>query len=743
MADKQSSRTQIVLTVLLLILLVFGLLRINQNLFHYRDAYTLNRIFSAGTETKGRTLLTHSKTLKRGVYTLKFTGHADGKGNGYFVESHGQELLSEEFDPGEVVESVLLVIDETSAQIQIGVSYEPAGGDFRMDSIVITSNSVLTRGSLLRHLTLSVCWILLVGFLFLRVLRPDTLKRRLGRAATKENERMVLLWLGLTVLTSLPLFSPDSYVQADDFMFHLSRIEGITEGLEAGYFPVRIHLFTLNGTGYGSGLYYPDIFLYIPAILRLLGFSVLSAYKIFAIGLNFLMIASISLAAKRISANRCATVAAAVLYAFASYRWSDFYYRAALGEMQALVFIPWIVVGFYEISELRPKGWHALAFGFAGVALSHLISLMIVGLAAIVWALIKLPLLLRERCARTALIKAVIIVLGVSAFFYLPMIEQSLSDNTYADQMLAAPSQSVEQNFILSIADLLKFQSTWQQVDTNLGYPLALAPLLLLFIRKRRNPVIQVSIRLIVAGSLIALMSTDLFPWSSFAWLLSRIQFSLRLLVLATPLLTLGAGLALGEIVMIRFWKPAVTALFIACIAFSLPMMLNILQNRAVSVPDFRLDPVHVKGGEYLPLGTDPEFVEKNRDTVLSENSAFETKGFKRSGLSFTFSYRVTAPSPNDEPLRFEVPLLYYKGYQAWIETPDGGSKTWLSVQRGSHGFTEVSITDYPEQGEITVEYFTTKAQYAGSGITALTLLALFISWIRVRKKHADGWMLR
>ena len=724
--------------------LVFGagLILINRDIFLFENDFNIQKTFTPQNDTKGIYQLTRALPLSKGNYQINFSGHTDGTGNGYLIQCAEVTVLQNEFSSGLIDEEVNLQILEPSCQMKVSVIYHPGSNDLEIDRIKVFSDHVVFRDSILRHVIQSIAFVILFILTGMRFILPQKWFRIFGRLASPVNERIFLFLIAITVITSYPMFRSDSYIVSNDLPYHLARIEGITESLKAGIFPARIHLFLLSDYGYGNGLYYPDIFLYFPALLRLFGFEIITTAKIFIVLTQFFSISSMYIATTRIAKSRYAGIIAALLYGFASYRLTAIYNRAAFGEMQAMIFLPWVALGFYEIYNDNPQGWRTLSVGFIGVALSHLISLFLTGLVT----LIAMLLLWRKTFSRpvlSALLKTGLVVMGVTAFFFLPMGEQLLSANTVADTLLTAPETIAETYYVLPLQALISWRANWNDYELNLGWPLLLLPLLFVIPGVGDNRQCKLGIALVSAGFLIALASTNLFPWQVFKGMLGRIQSSFRLLVIATPLMALGGGLLIDSITHGSGRLAGLLAVFGVCLLSGMPLLDDAATNRTIIDPAYYLEDRHVSKGEYLPVGADIDFIDRNRDTVLSENTSFETIGFKRAGLSFTFSYRVTTPPPNDEPLHFEVPLLFYKGYQAWIETPDGGSKAWLSVQRGPHGFSEVSITDYPEQGEITVEYFTTNAQYAGSGITALTLLSLFISWIRARKKSADRRMLR
>ena len=69
-----------------------------------------------------------------------------------------------------------------------------------------------------------------------------------------------------------------------DGSFHLLRIEGLKETLLSGeQFPVRVQENWLYGHGYAVSSFYGDLPLLFPVLLRLIGFSLMDAYKLFVL----------------------------------------------------------------------------------------------------------------------------------------------------------------------------------------------------------------------------------------------------------------------------------------------------------------------------------------------------------------------------------------------------------------------------------------------------------------------------
>lgn len=63
-----------------------------------------------------------------------------------------------------------------------------------------------------------------------------------------------------------------------------------------------------------------------------------------------------------------------ILYTFATYRLTNLYYRAALGESLAMVFLPLLLWGAYEVFYGEERKWYLLVLGISGVLESHVLS---------------------------------------------------------------------------------------------------------------------------------------------------------------------------------------------------------------------------------------------------------------------------------------------------------------------------------------------------------------------------------
>lgn len=83
-------------------------------------------------------------------------------------------------------------------------------------------------------------------------------------------------YLLAALLLSHWFFHSDALGKVDVF-FHLNRVMGIAEGLSAGDFPVYVHGYQMQGFGTADGVLYPDLLLYVPALLVICGVPLAAA----------------------------------------------------------------------------------------------------------------------------------------------------------------------------------------------------------------------------------------------------------------------------------------------------------------------------------------------------------------------------------------------------------------------------------------------------------------------------------
>ena len=218
----------------------------------------------------------------------------------------------------------------------------------------------------------------------------------------------------LAVFVSLPLFDP-YLMTGHDMGFHLERIEALAANLKVGQFPSRISADWLNGKGYAASIFYGDLFLLIPALLRILGASVQLAYKTYIFVVNAVTVAVSMYCFRKLIVSRLGAIIASIVYVLAPYRLLCLYSRAAVGEYTALIFYPLVFLGLMRLygisvgmnggvtgcanvedSGIDGNGLHGLlvrllplVIGVTGIINCHVLSGIIVAIFVTGFALIN------------------------------------------------------------------------------------------------------------------------------------------------------------------------------------------------------------------------------------------------------------------------------------------------------------------------------------------------------------------
>lgn len=729
-----------VLQILLIILFACSLYLINRDLFHYEYTFPFSRVFTPTESTKGKYLVTDPIPLKKGEYLLQFSGKADGAGNGcYLVDARDEVFFSADIPSGEILSPFSIEIPANTS-VRIGFSYDPESGMLEVGHLRLSSDNVLYTESILRHGIFSILASLVFLYIGLRLLKPgfaETIRTRTG-IDLPACEKVFLYLLILTVLASWPYLDGSRFTEGDDYYFHVSRIEGMALSLKAGYFPPRILLGWMENYGVGSGFYYPDMLLFIPVGLVLIGISTVNALRIFLILCTFFSVLTIYLAAKNLgNGSRICGITAAALYAFAAYRLICLFYRNAVGEVQAFIFYPLIVWGLVEILRGKTGKWYLFALGFFGLLMSHMISLAISGLLCAICLICFLPRVIRTPKIIIALVKAAAVTILLGAFFLLPMAEQAMKNELEINAVMNKPIEIMAYNLTKFYSIFLPFDP-WEFDDATMihpypGYALLLVPFLRLFLlfRKKTDVRMKMTDGLLIAGLLILIVSTGAFPWQFFTWFLAKIQFSWRFYGPASVLLCLAGSLYFDMILSgISHRKIAIVLMLTVAVLSGMPVLIHTFNAKMYPLERLILSDKIVSGAEYLPPDFDFFFIESNKSRIIYDEAKAEISGARRQKLGFIFSFER---DPEGEAMNYSLPLIYYYGYNANLTDPDGNVRQ-IPVSKDEIGLVRVNDEGL-RQGTIRVAYEKTAIQKISEGISLCTLYVVLFVIFRKRAR--------
>lgn len=599
---------------------------------------------------------------------------------------------------------------------QVRVEYSDCGYLFISD-ITIRETSAWKNVTL--FLIASISFFLDAFFLFIQ-----KFPRRMTPAFKSIACGLVLL----TVFTSAPVLT--FYLPGgDDLNFHLYRIEAIKNALSAGQFPVRIPYSWLNGYGYANSIFYGELFLYIPAILRLVGFTVQAAYKIYLIGVNLATVLIAFYCFRRIFLDSSVAFLGTVAYALAPYRLLCLYLRASVGEYSAVAFFPLVALGIYLIYTQDPcdrkfrKNWIPAVLGFSGIIQCHTISTLMAGLFTVLICLILFRKTLQPK-RLLQLLKVVGYTVLLNFWFLIPFLDYIRFDYNatvaFTPGRFAANGAFFSQLFSFfplgtgssfSVAEGLDSGfDAGVEMSYTLGAGLTAAEALYLMYRIRFSSTIEGSEKrkgdlLFAFGALALFMTTIWFPWDFiqqlnklFFFFTNNIQFPWRFLGIASLFATLTLCFLLRLLQKRHsrslFYTSAAVFGLLAFISGS--YFLSDYSNtagRKYIQEEYKLNSMDVMLGEYLPIGTSTE--QFSDTSVKTENRLSDLSWETGKG---TVSITCTNNTPQETYV--DVPLLSYKGYTA----ADIATNKKLAVVSGENNRVRV-IVPANYQGTFKVQF--------------------------------------
>ena len=560
--------------------------------------------------------------------------------------------------------------------------------------------------------------------------------------------RDALILVGTVLFASMPLLW-DGLQSGHDLIFHLNRIEGIASGLRSGQFPVRIHPSTLQGYGYAAPLFYPELFLYIPALMRNLGVSLFDSLRVFEMTINLLTALTCYLCAHRLTGSRKTALGASVLYTLAIYRLVNLYVRATLGESLAMIFFPLLVLAMTEVLERDARRWPLLALAMTGIFMSHLLSTLFAAAFCLLAALLSLPRLLREPRRLLAILAAAGVTVLASAWFWLPMLD-ALREDISTSVVLNASRHVLKLGSYLVIFS--GNNGTIPQEREDFAYTIGVVPGLALMAGCAlyltrcyiRNPAGRLTDeqrrlkalnrRLLLLGGIALLCATDFFPWryavsisKPYSTFFMQLQFPWRLVGIALPMLSIVA--ACGYLGGQGSARSGLAALCILSVLTGGYTMQCFSQDEPVLSRTGYVDSRIIQF-EYTYVGTEKEALAPG-EILLTGAEDIEISDYRKNGCDLSFT--VLLP---DGGKYIDLPLLYYPGYHAEM---DGVGE--VRVRRGGNN----RIRLYEVEGGVPTRvhvWFETPLRWRiaeAAGGAGCVLLAALLLWMRRRCGRADA----
>lgn len=567
---------------------------------------------------------------------------------------------------------------------------------------------------------------------------------------SKINEKYIIMFfIFLICLLTTPIFSNKVYLGHDN-LFHYQRIEQLAISLKNGVIFPTLQSGALGSQGYASSLFYPDLFLLIPAFFVVLGldrFNALSLF-IFIVNVTTFIISYLSLKYflednKNLKVNNYAILIGAICYIIYPYRLYNMVVRGAVSELIAMTFIPIVALAYYKIFIKKEyKYWKLLSLGFTLIVLSHLSSALILAIAGVIFLFCNLKVL-RDKDFYKAMLKAISLALLLTSYFLIPMIEQML-EGDYLYNLLPTIN-----DYYLNSNKTIDLKAT-KIVPFNLNqYVLISINIIYIYIcikviKKIRSKIKEIYVYIITSVLVfiyIFILTTNLFPWikvKEIFPIIQQVQFPFRFYILGgVPfVLFVSFGLVKKEENILSV-SPKI--LILSFIALMMTSMCGTRYYRSYE-KDFITNHHTVKNswqigcGEFLPSNIENihyrDGLKKDvndKDTITTtvfSDEVLEKIHSKKEFNKLNINLETLNISKSIDKYNITTELIYYKGYKAYI---DGKEVEILKTDNG-----RIKILDIPSSSKnIIIKYERTLVQKICSFVSCLTMFVCLTIYIK------------
>lgn len=501
----------------------------------------------------------------------------------------------------------------------------------------------------------------------------------------KTHRNILLMLTGILLLATLPELIANYYI-GHDIYFHLLRIDGIVRELRMGNFPVKLHSLARDGYGYPTSVYYGDLFLYLPALLRLLGFSVLDAYKIYVFLVNAATVLICYGCFRKLFQKQDIALLGTLTYVTCPYRLLDIYERAAVGEYTAMMALPLLALAVFRIYTAEDaENWGTykknalpLMAGMTILLSSHILSTEMAVFVLFVVCIV----LFKKTCRKNTLKVYAVSVCGtvlINAYFLVPFLDYYKNVDVNITDAIQNGAKMIQPVGAYIGQYFSFFERVRGKASDSMAIRMQMTPGLVLM------ATLVTAVYLLLTGkknkrclfystfsAAILFLASNLFPWnylakhSSIFSALAQVQFPWRYLSIAAIFLTL----LLCELLL---WLERTdkegkrkACMLAACASV---LMTCYLTGDLLESVDFVAGDVvsgvmdnydrpspntKYTGDEYLRTGTDVYSL----DGKLYEENTKDARIISRSG-----SQMVLQCETGDETAYLEVPLFNYRGY--------------------------------------------------------------------------------
>ena len=260
-----------------------------------------------------------------------------------------------------------------------------------------------------------------------------------------ENKMYRILLLITVVAISQPLFNILHINVGDDTRFHIYRIKEIEEAIKLFRFPMYIgNIGNFNSI---DPIFYPNLFLYIPAIINVVIKNINISYNIYKIMVIFGYVTISYYSVYIISKDKFVSTLFSISYSTNYTILNNIFIRDAAGEYIALMFLPLFLASLYNIYIDEGDKWFNLVIAGTFILQSHIITTFYLSIFTIVACLILIKKTLTKRIF-IRLFESIVLIFFINIWFIIPFL------SNYFDKLVGLTQDNNTIHYIAEFGNL-------------------------------------------------------------------------------------------------------------------------------------------------------------------------------------------------------------------------------------------------------------------------------------------------
>ena len=494
--------------------------------------------------------------------------------------------------------------------------------------------------------------------------------------------------------------------------FHFARIQTLADAIEVGVFPAKVRPSHMRYFGYGIGFFYPDLFIYPPAILIAIGADYEITVKAYLFIMYFLGGVLVYKCFKKLSGNAKASLIGELLYMGSGLNDRNVFDGGGMPHFFSYLFLPLAFCGFLEALNDEKKGYIKYAVGITLVLLTHNMIFITLMFLLLIILLINIKSVVSNIRVIGKLAAVSLAAMLIATAYWLPAMEQV--------------SRVEFKCFYANAYDITNYILTFKEmVFDNIEilyfglFVVSAAIYIVMLIRRRKMPMDITSV-FITTVITLWLMCSRLLWTSPIGKALNFFEYTSRFEFVAVALIVIFAVMVAREALL----NGAVNS-FIKRVnkkyAYVLFCIAVILVTRFLARPDFydlnkgdRIVFSHemleekwlVSLAEWLPVECEPSECKESQNARADDHTGAD--GFKHENGKY---FEVWLDMSKQY---YDMPYVYYYGYKAYILDDNNNPVRELEVQEAfdDNGLVRVMMPgDNNEIGHVMVTYRKTPIQ--------------------------------